>query len=143
MADLDRHTFEEGVEGRSGQKARPYLQQATRFTSRPDGEDTDVQDPDAGLPLMEQAHSTPSPFEQSQYERLRRCSSAVHGIARLIERDGLEKDSGRDGVLDAFTMGGLSHALTILSSCAEDCLDALENHAANPSRINAAEQNFS
>lgn len=130
MADLDRHTLEEGVEERSGQRAHPCLQQTGRFTSVPNGGDTDIQDQDADLSFMEPAHSTQAAFEQGHYERLRRCSSAVHGIARLIERDGTEKDSGRDGVLDAFTLGGLSHALTILSLCAEDSLDALERHAA-------------
>lgn len=84
---------------------------------------------DTSLYAIDDVQSTLSTFEQNQYDRLRRCSGAVHGIARLLEKDGIEKDSGGDGVLDAFTRGGLTHALTVVSLCAEDSLDALESRA--------------
>jgi hypothetical protein len=87
---------------------------------------------DTTLHATDESQSTQSAFEQHQYDRLHRCYGAVQGIAQLLERDGIEKDSGGDGVLDAFTMGGLSHALTIVSLCAEDSLDALESRAAKP-----------
>jgi hypothetical protein len=97
--------------------------------------ETNMKHFDTALYVTEESQSTQttqSAFEKHQHDRLRRCYGAVHGIAQLLERDGIEKDSGGDGVLDAFTMGGLSHALTIVSLCAEDSLDALESRATKP-----------